>query len=88
MNVSTIGMIILVTIWTIAFFFRFLFACRTHIDMWWDEDIRQMIECSISDELFLVLSITDFGCDLIILIMPLVLVSLSIWKKTMIELQR
>ena len=66
------AMIGLITAWTIAFFFGFLFACGTHIDAWWNVAIGNKICLGLNYENGFAFS--DFLLDLFIIIMPVPMV--------------
>jgi ABC-type multidrug transport system permease subunit len=75
-NVSIWVMVVLVSMWTIAFFLRYLFACGVHFDIWWTNAQNIMTECGDFNNILNVLAISDFVCDVIVLILPLRTVSL------------
>lgn len=64
----------LVAMWTLAFFFLFLFGCRTRIDMHWAplQEVQNQCGNAMAPELGLVIS--DLATDLMILCLPLPIV--------------
>ncbi|KAH7125254.1 hypothetical protein B0J11DRAFT_550072 [Dendryphion nanum] len=76
MCVSTWFMIAAVSAWMLGFFLRYLFACRTDFDIWWTNAMRIMTECGDFQMILNALAISDFVCDLVILVMPI----FPIWR--------
>ncbi|KAF2021506.1 hypothetical protein BU24DRAFT_417145 [Aaosphaeria arxii CBS 175.79] len=75
-NVCIWAMIAIVVMWTIAFWFRYLFACGVHFDTWWMNSMMIMFECGDFNKILNALAISDFACDLVILLLPLP----GVWK--------
>lgn len=68
-------MITIVVMWTLAFTLRYLFACGIHFEVWWTYYQRVATECGDFLAVMWGLTIADFLCDFIILILPLPVVS-------------
>ncbi|KAK7190440.1 uncharacterized protein CC84DRAFT_1262345 [Paraphaeosphaeria sporulosa] len=75
-NIAIWLMITIVTMWTLAFFLRYLFACGFHFDIWWTNAMNIITLCGDFNTILNALAISDFVCDVIILILPLP----AIWK--------
>lgn len=69
-----IGMVALITAWTIAFFFEKIFECGT--DFWaiWGTTMDMMDNCIDTMQVVLWLCITDFATDVIIILIPIPLI--------------
>lgn len=86
-NAMYFDMIALVGIWTVGFTFAFTFVCKGHFSAWWTSAISLMTRCVNTLELFLAFAVSDFICDVIILIMPITMVIVltdSTWTKILI----
>lgn len=70
--VATLTMIIIISVWTVAFFFAFLFACGKKFSAWWSPYFRT--EC-IGLDFENGFALSDFLMDVLILSMPLSMVS-------------
>ncbi|KAI0486502.1 hypothetical protein F4859DRAFT_470568 [Xylaria cf. heliscus] len=69
-----LGMICFVALWTTAFFFAQLFACRLDFYAYWRSTHDLLTKCVQTKQLFLALSITDFITDVALIIIPLPLI--------------
>ncbi|MCJ1312463.1 hypothetical protein MMC25_006137 [Agyrium rufum] len=69
-NRITWGVIAIIVLWTIAFFFAFLFDCGTHVDAQWTMlgNLIQYCDSLNSETAF---AVSDMICDFIILVLPL-----------------
>lgn len=74
-DVLLLVLIILVSLWTAAFFFTSLFQCR--LDFWANYGSAMEIQtnCIDTTTMVFVLSITDFITDVVIICIPIPLVS-------------
>jgi len=68
------GMMILIIVWTVAYWFAHLFMCGTNFNAFWSsfEDLRT--KCIDTFKMLYSFCITDFITDALILIIPLLLV--------------
>lgn len=74
-SIVSTSMIILIVLWTISFFFSFLFACRGHFTNWWTTPLDQDDFCippGIFEEGF---ALSDVIMDFLIVLMPIPMVS-------------
>ena len=69
----TASMIGIISIWIIAFFLAFLFACGRHLSAWWSPSFQTECIHSLAFEYGFALS--DFLMDVIIMAMPVPMVS-------------
>ncbi|KAF2661087.1 hypothetical protein K491DRAFT_674375 [Lophiostoma macrostomum CBS 122681] len=69
-TVSTIGLLVLVGLWTVAFFFTILFDCGTHFSAKWTTVIALLEHCHGENEGQMAMSICDFSIDLFIIVLP------------------
>ncbi|KAI1258851.1 plasma membrane protein Pth11-like protein [Xylariaceae sp. FL1019] len=84
-----LSMSVLVALWTTAFFFAQLFACRLDFYAYWRSTNDLLTKCVETEQLFLALSITDFVTDIAIITIPIPLVwrlNLSRQRKIVIVL--
>lgn len=80
-NAITVGMISVITIWTIGFFFGFLFICGSHFTAYWSSLASEKVYCVNTMFLHNWYAISDVITDIIVLIIPLPLVCcISFWK--------
>lgn len=70
-NITIWAMIIVVTLWTLAFFLRYLFACGVHFSIWWTNAMNIMTLCGDFNLILNALAVSDFVCDLVVLIIPI-----------------
>jgi hypothetical protein len=77
-NKLTLGMMIFVAIWTIAFFFGFLFDCGVAFWSNWGPLINDYSYCESTFGLTAAFTISDIISDVVIFCMPLGPVSFSI----------
>lgn len=77
MNLAIWSMIVIVTMWTLAFFLRYLFACGVQFSIWWSNAMNVMTLCGDFNFILNALAVSDFVCDMILLILPLPIVSVS-----------
>ena len=75
-DIATRLMIWIIILWTVSFFFAFLFDCGTHVDAQWTtlENLVQYCDSLNSEIAF---AVSDMICDLLILILPLPMVFLT-----------
>ncbi|KAI1314055.1 plasma membrane protein Pth11-like protein [Xylaria venustula] len=74
-----LGMICFVALWATAFFFAQLFGCRLNLYAYWRSTHDLLTKCMHTEMSYLVLSITDFITDVVLIIIPLPL----IWQLNM-----
>ena len=67
----TILGIVLVSAWSVAFFFAFLLECGTSIDAHWGSIIESQSKCNDTFAIELGLAISDFIMDFLLLVLPL-----------------
>ncbi|KAI0518400.1 plasma membrane protein Pth11-like protein [Xylaria bambusicola] len=72
-----LGMMCFVALWTTAFFLAQLFACRLDFYAYWRSTHDLLTKCVQTKQLFLALSITDFITDVVVIVIPLPLVSIT-----------
>lgn len=72
--IITIVAIVVTVLWTLAFFFWFLFSCGSHFDARWTTIATLHDSCSTDVASDFSLAITDMLMDAIILAMPVPLV--------------
>ena len=72
----SIGMIVIVIAWSIAFFFSMLFECRTHFEYLWSTLLNLVTHCSDEEKFFKAYAISDVVIDGLILAMPIPMVCL------------
>ena len=72
----SIGMIAVVIVWSIAFFFSVLFECRTHFEYLWSTLLNLVTHCSDEEKFFKAYAISDVVIDGLILAMPIPMVCL------------
>ena len=73
-TIATITVLLLISLWTVIFFFILLFACGTHFSGFWTTLIAHEMDCAGSNVKQMALSITDFVIDILIIILPLPIV--------------
>ena len=64
----------IVFVWSVSFFFSYLFACRGHFAAWWGPIIDVTAKCGQAFLMLYVLAISDFIIDAIIILLPLPMV--------------
>ena len=74
-NILTIALLALVGIWTVAFFFTFLFACGTHFSAKWTTVVALTKYCHGSQDGQMAMAIADFVIDVFIILLPIPMVS-------------
>ena len=67
----TWGLIILISVWTIGFFFALLFSCKGHWSAFWSSVVDLATQCVKTLNLEMALATTDFATDVIIMILPI-----------------
>lgn len=70
-------MVVLIILWTVAFFFGFLFACRGNFAAWWISLKTFRTRCIAIKPFENGFALSDFIMDLIILLMPVPMVRYS-----------
>ena len=70
--ITTAAMIIVVSMWTVVFFFGHLFACGINFSAWWGRHFET--EC-VSLDFELSFALSDFLMDVSIMAMPIPMVS-------------
>ena len=73
----SLGMIVIVIVWSIAFFFSVLFECRTHFEYLWSTLLELVTHCSDEEKFFNAYAISDVVIDGLILVMPIPMVCLQ-----------
>lgn len=68
------GIMALIVVWIIGFFFGYLFVCRANPSNYWTSLENELLYCNNSTVLHLGYSISDFLFDIIILLFPVPLV--------------
>lgn len=68
--------IVIVVLWTVSFFFGFLFSCGTHISAAWGSVQDDVMYCGAAINLDNALVVSDLMTDVMILCLPLPVVSL------------
>ncbi len=68
--------IAIVVLWTVSFFFGFVFSCGTHISASWGSVKDQEVYCGAAINLDNALVVSDLLTDVMILVLPLPVVSL------------
>lgn len=63
--------IVIVTLWTIAFFFLTIFYCGVHIDAIWGNVIEAAEVCPDGFKAGMAYFASDFGTDALVLLLPL-----------------
>ena len=63
--------------WTLAFSLAFLFACKGHFSAWWGSGNNFLEQCVNTLALLYPMAITDFLMDVVIIVLPLPMVSIS-----------
>ena len=71
------GMIVIAIAWSIAFFFSFLFECRTHFEYMWSTLLNLVTHCIDEEKFFKAYAISDVIVDGLILAMPIPMVCLQ-----------
>ena len=71
------AMMAIITIWTLSFFFSFLFECGTHFGRNWSTLKVLLAECAPQHEYQQAMSVSDVLTDVMILVMPIPFVSLN-----------
>lgn len=71
----TKSMIIIVLLWTAAFFFALLFACKGNWSAWWGWVMDLSTKCVHTLQLELGLVTSDFVTDVLIMVLPIPMVS-------------
>jgi hypothetical protein len=70
-NIAIYIIMALIVIWSVGFFFSFLFACGTHFNYFWT-DLENQLKCPADlSQIDLSLSISDVIMDVIILVFPI-----------------
>ena len=72
-DVAALLMTWTVILWTILFFFAFLFSCGTHIDANWTT-LENSAQYCVIPNLIIALVSSDMICDFLILMLPLPMV--------------
>jgi len=70
---STIGMIILIVLWTISFVFAFFFSCGSDISAHWNERVLRA-KCDKGLTAENALAISDFLIDVMVFLLPIPMV--------------
>ncbi|GAW17101.1 hypothetical protein ANO14919_065510 [Xylariales sp. No.14919] len=73
-NIFLVGMIVFIITWIAAFFLTSLFQCKLYFSAAWTSPIVQLEHCISQPKVALVLTITDFITDIIILVIPIPLI--------------
>lgn len=75
-DIISITYIVIIVMWTVIFFFRFLFDCKTKICMLWAplSDLQQQCGNPLPFGALLGLVISDLGTDIMIVVLPLPIV--------------
>lgn len=69
------GIIAIVVIWIISFFFALLFACKGNWSAWWGSVLDLSTKCVETLKLELALVTSDFITDVLIMVIPIPMVS-------------
>ncbi|KAL8776896.1 MAG: hypothetical protein Q9194_002874 [Teloschistes cf. exilis] len=67
----TFGMIIIVLLWTAAFFFALLFACKGNWSAWLSLDVDLSTKCGNALQFELGMATSDFVTDVLIMVLPI-----------------
>lgn len=84
-NLVLLAMTALISAWTIAFFFTFLFACRGDFSAWWHSAISLMTHCPNTILMLYGLAVSDFATDVIIVLLPVPMVSRCLPRSTLVS---
>ncbi|PQE08396.1 integral membrane protein [Rutstroemia sp. NJR-2017a WRK4] len=71
-----IGMMVLVSLWTMGFGFTVIFPCKVDFNAWWGPTEDLIKKCISPFDLLFALTLSDFITDALVLIIPLPL----LWK--------
>ena len=73
-SILNTSLLVFVTLWTIAFFFDFMFSCGTHLDAMWSNVVALEEYCKGSTKGQMAYAITDFITDFLIICLPIPMV--------------
>lgn len=66
---------LIVVLWTIAYVFAFIFACKGNFSAWWESVTTLVAKCVRTLDLQHSLAVSDFVLDVLIIVIPLPMVS-------------
>ena len=75
----SLGMCVLIGLWTLAFFFATAFQCKTDPAAWWTSPKTIALYCDKTQDIELGFAVSDVATDLVVLAIPVPLV----WKLQM-----
>ena len=81
---ATIATIVIVGLWTVSFFFGFLFGCGTHVSFNWGS-VEDESHCTALLDLDNALVVSDLITDIIVLCLPLGVVGSSVMSCFLLE---
>lgn len=70
-NILTIVVNSIIALWTIGFFFAFLFACKGKFAAWWTSQATITSECVKTVKLEYAFAVSDFLIDVIVFSLPI-----------------
>ena len=70
-NILTTVVNSIIVLWTIGFFFAFLFACKGTFAAWWTSEATLTSECVKTVELEYAFAVSDFLIDVIVISLPI-----------------
>ncbi|KAI4121453.1 MAG: hypothetical protein LQ338_006351 [Usnochroma carphineum] len=70
-NKATTGLIVIILVWTGAFFFALLFACKGTWSAWWGSVMDLSTKCVQTLKLELALVTSDFVTDVLVMVLPI-----------------
>ena len=73
-STATVAMVVVVSVWTVAFFFANAFSCRTNFSAYWSPLEVLQTRCINTLQELLAFAISDFITDILILCMPIPMV--------------
>lgn len=73
-NILTILVNIVTVVWMMAFFFAYLFMCKTHFGAFWTSEQAVITHCGRITTTFLSFAVSDFAVDLVIFLLPIPMV--------------
>lgn len=76
-NMVLVGFMVLIGLWTVAFFFATVFYCKTNFFAIWGSALDLMTFCTKGMLRSLALCISDFITDVVIIVFPIPLVSVA-----------
>jgi hypothetical protein len=79
-NVMYLSVIAIVAIWTGGYMLSFIFACKGNFSAWWTSAIDLITKCVNTLELFFSFAVSDFIMDCIIIVLPIPMVCVRLFR--------